>query len=252
MYKRSRLTEPLYKRGCATEVVQRVFFREAGSTHRITQNANRLLSRIPQLAPRLARSPQQILPLLHHESPKTLHICSPSPHSTAATFLLSPRLPSQLARMVRGDEVTDRVVPVETIMSRLKACMSCSLIKTVNQFFSDGCENCTFMSYLGDRERIQACCTSTFVGFVSLAIDVSILFLNFPVSLRLTLCNLFVRARRSSYVVMHPTRSWVAKWQRVGKQASPAPSPSFSSLKPAIVSHLLRHADTDRVQYKKT
>ena len=60
--------------------------------------------------------------------------------------------------------------------------MSCSLIKTVAQFVSDGCENCDFMGYQMDRERVNACTTSAFVG---------------------------------AFVSIKPRTSWVAKWQRV-------------------------------------
>ncbi|CAN8073306.1 unnamed protein product [Agarophyton chilense] len=78
------------------------------------------------------------------------------------------------------------VVPTEVTQSRLKACMSCSLIKTTQQFYNDGCDNCPFMSLNGDKERISACTTSQFVG---------------------------------TYVVMNPSKSWVAKWQRVASFA---------------------------------
>lgn len=61
-------------------------------------------------------------------------------------------------------EVGDHVVPPDVAPSKLKACMSCSLIKTTQQFVQDGCENCHFMSYNGDRERVGACTTSQFVG----------------------------------------------------------------------------------------
>lgn len=56
------------------------------------------------------------------------------------------------------------VVPTEVAQSKLKACMSCSLIKTTQQFYTDGCDNCDFMSLAGDKERISACTTSQFVG----------------------------------------------------------------------------------------
>ena len=73
-------------------------------------------------------------------------------------------------------------MPTSVSQSKLKACMSCSLIKTVQQFVMDGCENCSFMGYRGDRERVTACCTSSFTG---------------------------------TLVSLKPRVSWVAKWQRV-------------------------------------
>lgn len=64
------------------------------------------------------------------------------------------------------DDVGDIVVPLEVTQSKLKACMSCSLVKTTQQFFQFGCENCPFMGYEGDRERVGACTTSSFIGYV--------------------------------------------------------------------------------------
>jgi Spt4/RpoE2 zinc finger len=87
--------------------------------------------------------------------------------------------------MVRGDDSTeaDRLVPSEMVHSRQRACMSCSLIKSTAQFVSYGCENCPFMGYQSDRERVSACTTPAFVG---------------------------------CYITIKPKESWVAKWQRTG------------------------------------
>lgn len=65
--------------------------------------------------------------------------------------------------MVSGG-VNPNVVPREITPSKLKACMSCSLIKTVPQYVMDGCDNCPFLHLRGDRERVMACTTSNFVG----------------------------------------------------------------------------------------
>jgi transcription elongation factor SPT4 len=87
--------------------------------------------------------------------------------------------------MVRGDNSTEaeRLVPSEMVHSRQRACMSCSLIKSTAQFVSYGCENCPFMGYQSDRERVSACTTPAFVG---------------------------------CYITIKPKESWVAKWQRTG------------------------------------
>lgn len=63
-------------------------------------------------------------------------------------------------------EVDARVVPLETAQSKLKACMSCSLIKTANQFYENGCENCPFIHYQHDKDKVGQCTTSNFVGYV--------------------------------------------------------------------------------------
>lgn len=87
--------------------------------------------------------------------------------------------------MTRGADATDseRIVPSEMGRTRMRACMSCSLVKSMGQFVAFGCENCPFMDYQGDRERVSACTTTAFVGL---------------------------------YVLIKPKESWVAKWQRVG------------------------------------
>eukprot|EP00172_Hildenbrandia_rubra_P003157 Plantae.Rhodophyta-Hildenbrandia_rubra.ctg47033.p1 GENE.Plantae.Rhodophyta-Hildenbrandia_rubra.ctg47033~~Plantae.Rhodophyta-Hildenbrandia_rubra.ctg47033.p1 ORF type:complete len:148 (-),score=20.23 Plantae.Rhodophyta-Hildenbrandia_rubra.ctg47033:409-789(-) len=76
------------------------------------------------------------------------------------------------------------VVPTEFTPSKLRSCMSCSLIKTTSQFTRDGCDNCPFLGLAGDRERVLTCTTNSFIGI---------------------------------YVCMKPRSSWVGKWQRVVK-----------------------------------
>jgi Spt4/RpoE2 zinc finger len=93
---------------------------------------------------------------------------------------------SEQSAMARGDggsTEAERIVPSEMVHSRQRACMSCSLIKSTAQFVSYGCENCPFMSYQSDRERVSACTTPAFVG---------------------------------CYITIKPKESWVAKWQRTG------------------------------------
>lgn len=87
-----------------------------------------------------------------------------------------------------GDDESEaaRVVPSELVSSRMRACMSCSLVKSLNQFIAYGCENCPFMDYENDRERVAACTTPAFTGL---------------------------------YVTTKPKESWVAKWQRTCKHA---------------------------------
>jgi transcription elongation factor SPT4 len=74
------------------------------------------------------------------------------------------------------------IVPSELAQSRQRACLSCSMIKTTAQFVKFGCDNCPFMGYDDDRERVAACTTPAFTG---------------------------------CYVLIKPKESWVAKWQRV-------------------------------------
>mmetsp|Transcript_20031 Transcript_20031/g.49163 ORF Transcript_20031/g.49163 Transcript_20031/m.49163 type:complete len:126 (-) Transcript_20031:52-429(-) len=76
------------------------------------------------------------------------------------------------------------MVPSELSLAKLRACMSCSLVKSTHQFFVNGCENCPFLNMQNDREQVSACTTASFSGIYSL---------------------------------MNPKDSWVAKWQRVGR-----------------------------------
>ena len=63
--------------------------------------------------------------------------------------------------------------------------MLCSLIKSSDQFISNGCENCeSLLSLRGDQERTFGCTSPTFEGMLA---------------------------------AMRPDRSWTCKWQRTDK-----------------------------------
>lgn len=65
-------------------------------------------------------------------------------------------------------------------MRNLRACLSCKLVKTYDQFVNDGCENCP------DYQRVQRFTTPTFHGLIAMT---------------------------------DPNKSWVAKWQTQGMHA---------------------------------
>mmetsp|Transcript_35014 Transcript_35014/g.35653 ORF Transcript_35014/g.35653 Transcript_35014/m.35653 type:complete len:124 (+) Transcript_35014:172-543(+) len=65
-----------------------------------------------------------------------------------------------------------------------RACLRCSLIKTFQQFYDTGCENCPFLQMEGNNNKIQSCTTAFFEGTIAL---------------------------------LDPEGSWVAKWQRIAK-----------------------------------
>uniref|UniRef100_A0A7S0BQA9 Spt4/RpoE2 zinc finger domain-containing protein n=1 Tax=Rhodosorus marinus TaxID=101924 RepID=A0A7S0BQA9_9RHOD len=80
-------------------------------------------------------------------------------------------------------EDIDMMVPTDW-SSKLRGCLSCSLVKTVNQFATNGCENCPFLNMQGDKERIMDCTSNSILGI---------------------------------YTTMNPRTSWVARWQRTVK-----------------------------------
>ena len=59
------------------------------------------------------------------------------------------------------DALTAAPVP-EALNRNLRCCVPCKLVKTLEQFYEQGCENCTFLEMEGDRERIEDSTTTEF------------------------------------------------------------------------------------------
>lgn len=74
--------------------------------------------------------------------------------------------------------------PPTELGKSLRCCVPCRLIKTFEQFYEVGCENCPYLDMEGDRERVFDCTTSEFKGMVS---------------------------------VIDPKTSWCAKWLHIKK-----------------------------------
>ena len=72
-------------------------------------------------------------------------------------------------------------------MNGIRACKRCGLLKTFEQFYEYGCENCPFFEMPDDQERVAECTSSFYGGVVS---------------------------------VIEPGESWMAKWLRL-KRAMP-------------------------------
>ncbi|KAG8158985.1 hypothetical protein KVR01_011428 [Diaporthe batatas] len=68
-------------------------------------------------------------------------------------------------------------------MRQLRACMVCSIVMVRTRFKREGCPNCEeFLGLAGSDEQVDNCTSSVFEGLITLA---------------------------------EPSKSWVAKWQRL-------------------------------------
>lgn len=75
--------------------------------------------------------------------------------------------------------------PAPTELKNLRCCIPCQLIKTFEQFYEEGCENCPFLRMEGDRERVFDSTTTEFQGLLT---------------------------------VIDPATSWSAKWLHLKKR----------------------------------
>ncbi|OQR76460.1 transcription elongation factor SPT4-like [Tropilaelaps mercedesae] len=100
-------------------------------------------------------------------------------------------------------------------LRNLRACMLCSLVKSVDQFEDSGCQNCeSLLQMKSNREQVLSCTSTNFSGFI---------------------------------VLMHPEDSWVAKWQRSLNRLPGAYAVSVSGRLPAgMVRELKRRGVTYR------
>merc|ERR1712141_965126 len=100
-------------------------------------------------------------------------------------------------------------------LRQLRACLSCSLVKSFEQFESDGCDNCdVFLKMKNDRENVYDCTSSNFDGMIA---------------------------------TCKPEDSWVCKWQRIGKFKQGVYAVSVSGRLPgAVIRDLQRSGVTYR------
>ena len=90
-------------------------------------------------------------------------------------------------RMEDEEEVPQQVAElaqasVPTSLKNVRACKRCGILKTVEQFYEDGCENCPFLNMADDMQQVNKCTSAFFEGQAA---------------------------------VMDPRESWAAKWIRV-------------------------------------
>lgn len=83
-------------------------------------------------------------------------------------------LPQQVADLAQAS------VPDQ--LRGIRACKRCGILKTLDQFINDGCENCPFLEMVDNQDRCSTCTTAFFEGQAA---------------------------------IMDPRESWAAKWIRV-------------------------------------
>ncbi|KAL0476709.1 transcription elongation factor SPT4 [Acrasis kona] len=86
------------------------------------------------------------------------------------------------------DDVPRQVTASDVVPNNqrtLRACVTCGLIKSIDQFITNGCENCTNINMREDRKRVEECTSTAFEGMIALTA---------------------------------PEKSWVAKWQGVERK----------------------------------
>ena len=95
-------------------------------------------------------------------------------------------------------------------LKHLRACMVCSLVKTLDQFEKDGCDNCeAVLHFRSNRENVYDCTSTNFDGLVASCI---------------------------------PRDSWVCKWQRITKFTTGLYAISVHGRLPSSIVSLLRKA----------
>jgi transcription elongation factor SPT4 len=66
----------------------------------------------------------------------------------------------------RAEGIDEDSKTIPTGLRNLRACMFCSLIKTQEQFYESGCDNCPFLEMAENKERVLHCTSPAFAGFV--------------------------------------------------------------------------------------
>ncbi|XP_012665827.1 transcription elongation factor SPT4-A-like [Otolemur garnettii] len=97
----------------------------------------------------------------------------------------------------------------------LQACLLCSLVKTIDEFEYNGCDNCdVYLQMKGNREMVYDCTSSSFDGIIAM---------------------------------MSLEDSWVPKWQRVSNFK---PGVSAVSVTGHLLQEIVRELKSRGVAYK--
>jgi transcription elongation factor SPT4 len=100
----------------------------------------------------------------------------------------------------------------------MRCCVACRLVKTLDQFYDQGCDNCPFLEMEGDRERIEDCTTTEFeASAINLLVKKSS---EHHLSLTLLLYLVYRSLMQGIAAIMDPATSWAAKWTHHRKHAA--------------------------------
>lgn len=66
------------------------------------------------------------------------------------------------------DDQSPPVAETPDSLTNLRACKRCGLVKAVNQFYDNGCENCPFFDMVEDMPVVMECTSGFYGGIVSI------------------------------------------------------------------------------------
>uniref|UniRef100_A0A914VEF2 Transcription elongation factor SPT4 n=1 Tax=Plectus sambesii TaxID=2011161 RepID=A0A914VEF2_9BILA len=100
-------------------------------------------------------------------------------------------------------------------LRNLRACLLCSMVKSFDQFESDGCDNCErYLGLKGDRDKVYECTSANFDGMIA---------------------------------ATQPDDSWVCKWQKINRKTKGMYAISVSG---SLPTHVVSELKTMGVRYK--
>jgi len=100
-------------------------------------------------------------------------------------------------------------------LRNLRACLVCSLVKTVDQFEEDGCDNCDrYLGMKGDVDKVYEATSANFDGLIAA-------------------CN--------------PVDSWVCKWQNIDRKCKGVYAMSVTG---SLPKHIVAELKSCGVKYR--
>uniref|UniRef100_A0A0N5AHF7 Transcription elongation factor SPT4 n=1 Tax=Syphacia muris TaxID=451379 RepID=A0A0N5AHF7_9BILA len=117
-------------------------------------------------------------------------------------------------RCPRKNVVVMSIESVPRDLRNLRACLLCSMVKSLDQFVLDGCDNCErYLNMKGDEDKVSECTSSNFDGIIAAA---------------------------------SPEDSWVCKWQKINRKVKGIYAVSVSG---SLPSHIVQELKAQNVRY---